>query len=204
MRKLQKGNAPNFLTEELQNKLGELYKSNRESKGKSHKFNYWHLAEYEINGQTLYQKILEAFRIMSKRHCFYCDGFPPKRGDETIDHFKPKSKSAFYLDVCRWENLYYACNHCKISKRTQYNQLLLRPDEIEYNFLKYFEYDYIENEILVSRTADELSKQRAKETIRIFDFNNFGQKVSRNIYRIIYEKNPDHPIDDLGFRYLFD
>jgi hypothetical protein len=55
MRKLQKGNAPNFLTEELQNKLGELYKSNRESKGKSHKFNYWHLAEYEINGQTLYQ-----------------------------------------------------------------------------------------------------------------------------------------------------
>jgi len=31
-----------------------------------------------------------------------------------------------------------------------------------------------------------------------------GQKVSRNIYRIIYEKNPDHPIDDLGFRYLFD
>lgn len=204
MRKLDKGKSPAFLSEELQKEIGELYKKNREEKGKSHEFNYWHEAKYKYSGQTLYQNLLNTFRTMSNRHCFYCDGFPPKRGDETIDHFKPKSKIEFYQDVCRWENLYYACNHCQTSKKTQYSELLLRPDELDYDFWKYFEYDFFTNEILVNRNADEVAQKRAEETIKIFDFNNFGQIYSRKHNRIIREKEPNYPLNDLGFRFLFE
>ena len=198
MRKLTRPNAPYFLTEKLQIELGERYQKNRE-KNKGHQFNYWHTEK--IGESTLYKEIRNKLIEISDEHCFYCDGYPPLGDDDTIDHFKPKSKAEFYDLVCHWENLYLACGHCQKAKGSQYDELILRPDEIDYEFDKFFKYDPDSDEILVNIGADELSQKRAEKTKEVFDFNHVGLKKLRSFFRKMYLQNPEIDVTDFGYRF---
>lgn len=198
MRKLIRPNAPDFLTEKLQVELGERYKKNRE-KNKGHQFNYWHTEK--VGESTLYKEIRNKLIEISDDHCFYCDGYPPLGDDDTIDHFKPKSKPEFYDLVCSWENLYLACGHCQKAKGTEYNDFILRPDEINYEFDKFFKYDSDNDEVIINLGADELSQLRAEKTIEVFDFNHVGLKKLRGFFRKVYSQDPQININDLGYRF---
>ncbi len=95
-----------------------------------------------VQGIAINQHILSSLRLQTNDHCSYCDSYPLKKGDNSIDHFLPKSNPDFYEFVCQWENLYYACTHCQHSKAEKVDYLTLRPDESNYTFYRYFIYNY--------------------------------------------------------------
>jgi 5-methylcytosine-specific restriction endonuclease McrA len=90
----------------------------------------------------IYEEVRQTCLAQTDAHCSYCDGFPLGQGDETIDHFKPKTDERFYHLVAHWPNLYLACNDCQRSKMTEYAEDLLRPDSDGYNFSDYFVYNF--------------------------------------------------------------
>lgn len=198
MRKLERPKSPDFLNEEIQTQLGERYQRNREINS-GHQFNYWHTEK--VGESSLYLELKKELGYISDNHCFYCDNYPPLSDDDTIDHFKPKSRPEFYHLVCAWNNLYLACGHCQKSKFTQYDDLLLRPDEIDYSFDKYFNYNFDNDEILINPQADDISKERAEITLRVFDFNHVGLKKLRYYFRKLFDKDPTIELTDLPFRF---
>ena len=140
----------------------------------------------QIN-KTLGIDILADLLKDTEKHCSYCD-FAPLRGnfEKSIDHFKPKSDERFYLDVCKWENLYIACVFCQGVKKERYNDLLLRPDEIGYRFYRYFSYDVETHEIEVNAHCQGEDKLRAITTIMIFEMNHPDQTDSRRVSYLHY------------------
>ena len=131
----------------------------------------------QINNEKLNHLIFPALIEQTDAHFSYCDGFPLMSADETIDHFKPKSK--FPFDVCNWENLYVACAHCQKVKGDKFNHLLLRPDEFSYDFNAYYFYDLTEHKIKIIPNLPSEKFKRAEVTCQILDFNHKSMVESR-------------------------
>jgi hypothetical protein len=112
------------------------------------------------------------------------------------------------LDVCKWENLYIACNFCQGAKKDNYNDLLLRPDEVEYDFYKYFSYDPQTHEIEVNTHCQEEDKLRAITTIMIFQMNHSDQIDSRRISYLHYnnalENSLEPDLELYSHRFIFE
>lgn len=164
------------------------------------RFNWYHHKGIPVN-----QHLLPPLQVQTQDHCSYCDAYPPKRGDNTIDHFKPKSDPRFYLLAYDWDNLYFACGHCQISKSEKFDSNLLRPDAKDYTFERYFVYNYTNHEIEVNLAANETDQRAAAITIKIFDFNHKGQVVSRRQawgrWNSVAES--DRILDDFNSRFIF-
>jgi uncharacterized protein (TIGR02646 family) len=162
-----------------------------------------------VNSKPINQHILKDLLNDTDSHCSYCD-FSPLRGsfDKSIDHFRPKSLERFYLDVCKWDNLYIACNFCQGAKKDNYNDLLLRPDEIEYEFYKYFSYDAETHEIEVNIHCKDEEKLRAITTIMIFQMNHPDQTDSRRISYLHYnnaiESSLETDLELYSHRFIFE
>ncbi len=145
--------------------------------------------------------IFPALIEQTDAHCSYCDGFPLMSADETIDHFKPKSK--FPLEVCNWENLYVACAHCQKVKEDKFDNLLLRPDESAYEFSAYYFYDSTEHKIKILPNLSDDKLKRAEATCRILDFNHKAMQESRRQYYDGYIDKPHYPKNKLKYRFIF-
>jgi uncharacterized protein (TIGR02646 family) len=105
----------------------------------------------------------------TEEHCSYCDQFPVSPpGTETIDHFKPKS--LFPAEAYSWENLYFACNRCQLRGDT-WDEKLLRPDAEDFEFARYFIWDYTSGALLPNPAATSLDQARAAFTIASFGLN---------------------------------
>lgn len=160
---------------------------------------------YKHKGSTVNQLLIGDLAAQTQEHCSYCDAFPPRSNDNTIDHFRPKSHPAYYLDAYLWGNLYFACGHCQQLKLEQFSEDLLRPDALDYNFDRYFVYNYKEHEIEFNPAASEEEQRKAKTTIAIFGFNESGQPTSRRHAweRWTGKSEEDRVVDDFPFRFLF-
>lgn len=205
MRKFTRLPAPSILTENHPNEhkprwqvYGERYKTNR-TQNPSHEFQW-----PTIVGSKLNHLLLPDLQAQTQAHCSYCDIYPLMKGDDTIDHFCPKSSPDHYDKVCQWENLYIACKSCQDSKLAHYSELILRPDEINYQFNNYFSYDYINHKIEIRNDIDEISKAKAAETIRIFDLNHTSHSKARShaYERFVLAANPE--LEDYNYRFMFD
>jgi uncharacterized protein (TIGR02646 family) len=143
---------------------------------------------------------------MTQEHCAYCDCYPVE--DATpgeIDHFQPKTSPQFYLQVCVWNNLFYACRKCNNNKGTQWNINLLRPDMENYQFLDYFLYETDSGKIVPNPRASKKQQTRAETTIAIFGFNDPSRCQSRR--RLMKNLNLDclpEEYDEHPYRYLID
>jgi hypothetical protein len=157
-----------------------------------------------VNGQTLNQHLLATLRAQTANHCSYCDGFPLGKGDESIDHFLPKMNPACYSFVCQWENLYLACSHCQKSKAEHIDPLVLRPDELEYAFERYFTYNYIDQKLETNPMSSPEDQQRSQTTNQFFDFNNTELITKRRHAFERYSRDPAPVLDDYNFRFIFD
>jgi uncharacterized protein (TIGR02646 family) len=155
----------------------------------------------EINKQKLNHLVFPILVAQTDYHCSYCDGYPLMSADETIDHFKPKSK--FPLDVCNWENLYVACAHCQKVKGTQYDDLLIRPDELSYDFNVYYFYDLTEHKIKILPNLSDDKFKRAEVTCQILDFNHKSMVESRRQSFDGYIDKSDYPKEKLKHRFIF-
>lgn len=195
MLKFTRLHQPEVLTSTWEN-YGERYRLNRKA-NPSFVFTWPTIA-----GETLNKILLPTLLLQTQNHCSYCDHFPLRRGDETIDHFKPKSLEEFYDIVCHWENLYIACKHCQDSKNSSYSKDLLRPDEMLYSFSKFFDYNYTSHKINPSEAESAENKQKALETIRIFDFNHLGLVKARELAYNKFINDPSPFINDYNYRFI--
>ncbi len=195
MRKFTRLPAPDYL-EAGWEAWGIRYENNRLA-------NNGHVFQWpQIEGEKLNQKILPTLMLQTQFHCSYCDGFPLGPADDTIDHFKPKSDVLFYREVCAWPNLYVACADCQKLKGTQFNDLLLRPDELDYEFNSYFDYNYTNHTIEILPSLTGLKRERAVATLEIFQFNHIFFRKSRQKSFELFNSSSASLLDDFAFRFI--
>lgn len=121
-------------------------------------------------GQPRYRQQLSLLLDCTNAHCSYCDNYPMGKRiiKPEIDHFKPKSK---YPKIAyKWNNLFAVCRYCQ-ERLDNFDPLLLKPDETDYSFKTYFEFDFNDYEIKPNRNASMSEKSRAMYTIRILKLN---------------------------------
>lgn len=198
MRKFTRGESPDFLKSRWK-KWGNSYINNR-NKNPGFPFQWATYKGVKIN--TLIEPLLAA---LTDNHCSFCDNFPIRSKEDSIDHFKPKSTPAYYKLVCQWENLYYCCQNCQQYKLEQYNQYILRPDSNDFSFNDYFIYSYNSHKIEPNPAKTESDQRKAQTTIEIFGLNDKGHIAARRISLERFEgkKNLGEIIEINDFPYRF-
>ncbi len=195
MRRFIRLDTPQYLAKNWET-WGKRYAQNK-TQNSSHVFQW-----VTHQGQRLNQKILPSLTAQTQSHCSYCDGYPMKISDENIDHFKPKGNHQFYHLAFQWENLYYCCAACQKSKWESFHDDLLRPDDDDFSFQRYFIFNYSTGEIQANPAASENEIIRAKITIEILGLNHIGQCISRR--HSVERFQPDSNLEDFAYRFLFD
>lgn len=198
MRKFTRGDAPDFLIDRWR-AWGYRYTNNRR---RNPVFNFQWATYQGIRINKLLKPLLAE---LTDDHCSYCDNFPIRSKEDSIDHFKPKSIPAYYALVCQWENLYYCCQNCQQYKLEQYNQQLLRPDSNDFSFNDYFIYSYNSHELKPHPALTASVRRKAQTTIDIFGLNDKGHIAARRISLERYEgkKNLGENIEINDFPYRF-
>ncbi|MGB0932044.1 MAG: hypothetical protein ACPGVB_14765 [Chitinophagales bacterium] len=159
----------------------------------------------QIEGKRVNHKLLPDLKEMTTNHCSFCDGSPMGAMiKETIEHFRPKSK--YPLLAYQWENLFLACHFCQ-EKGDTFDEKLLKPDDVAYEFNRYFIFNFRTYEIEVRQDSgiSEEDKERAKITLEIYKLNytdrsKARQRTFKQYYNTL-EANRD--VDDFSYRYMF-
>lgn len=161
----------------------------------------WH----RVENRPLNEHLLGPLREMTASHCAYCDGFPlDVQALSTIDHFKPKSK---FRDLAfAWQNLYLVCSACNFWKRDHWDEATLRPDDVGFDFLRYFIFDFASGRIEPNPRSDSDSQRRAQATIELLGLNREGRPADR---RRTLERQRTPPLsdgdrDDRAYRFLWE
>ena len=202
MKSFLRANAPVFLAEN-DLKWGQEWKERREKKSNA-QFRWPKHDEQPIN-----KILLSLLANQTQWHCSYCDCNEIGSKEESIDHFRPSSNSAFYHLAFAWSNLYYVCWNCQKSKMETWSDdsPLIAPDEPDYLFEYYFIYNFRTGEIDPNPKRTAAEKARAEFTITTFGLRDqqkhcLGRKRALEAY---YAKsaNPNFNLDDHPYRYLF-
>ena len=159
---------------------------------------------YQFQNKPVNQHLKQPLKDLTKNHCSFCDGFPMgKMSRNTIEHFRPKSKYP-ELSYC-WTNLFIACDICQ-EKNDNFDKLLLKPDALDYEFSKYFIFDFLNGEIKPNPKTSKIAQERAKITIDIYGLNNDDKPIFR---KEEYEDNEADflnnqlNIDKVSYRFMY-
>ena len=190
MMKIIRSQTPALLSENWED-WGEKYEEQQRNKIKF---------TWQIESVNVRDEILQLLRNMTADHCSYCDGFPMESmlGD-TIDHFKPKS--IFPREAYKWENLFLCCYICQ-KRINQFQDILLKPDEIEYEFGKYFFYDTDTGEIQPNLKSTPTDQNRAEYTIKIFKLNKYNRPKSRKMFFRNFAKAQNPIVEEYPYRFI--
>lgn len=161
----------------------------------------------KVGGKRISELIKPVLERQTHFHCSYCDGSYMLSGDAnaTIDHFRPKSDTRFIRFAFDWHNLYLACRACQGFKKEQFDDLLLQPDAPDFEFERYFEYDFYRHEINPQRFALQEDQRRAEITINIFRLNHPSRCETRRACIKWYLKamrDAEFELDTCNYRYL--
>jgi uncharacterized protein (TIGR02646 family) len=197
MIKLNRSSTPAWL-QTLWFKLGIKFQINR-LKNPGFKFQW-----AQVNGMDTAELLRVDLLTMSNHHCCFCDAHPMESMiEDTIEHFKPKSK--YPLEAYAWENLFIACPTCQ-KKKEKFNYKLLKPDAPNYNFNKYFIYNALTGEVEPNPGADWENQERAWETIFLYKLNDYGRPATRKNMRKVWGKalsEGDVQLDECPYRFMF-
>ena len=181
MIKLERPQCPLWLAD-IWEKKSRRWKAKLDNPQKSNNWDW-----YKHEGQKINIQLLPLLRKMTDDHCSFCDSFPMKRIGKTVEHFKPKS--AYPLESYKWENLFLCCSNCQ-EKNDEFDELLLKPDEIDYEFNRYFDYDYETGFLNPNKWSSLEDQRRAEATIRIYKLNDFDRPEDRQMtFRQFYDSN---------------
>ncbi len=150
-----------------------------------------------VAGEPLNQIILPTLKAQTQEHCSFCDNFVSPPGIDTIEHFRPKTE--FPQEAYHWPNLYFCCPFCQQQKRDQFHEALLAPDHLEYEFERFFRWDYTSGDLLVNPQASAADQERAALTIRIYGLNQRHPALRRRELRR-RARCLDEPVDEFAYR----
>jgi uncharacterized protein (TIGR02646 family) len=139
--------------------------------------------------------IVEATKLDTDSHCSYCDRW--SEHPSTIDHFKPKARDQFPQLVLSWENLYLCCSSCQ--QRTAFDPDVLRPDQEDYDFDRYFRWNPTNGHIEARVGIEEL---RAQQTIDHFGWNDPMRPHNRKRQLVLKEQS-GRPREERDYRFLW-
>ncbi len=202
--------APSCLTEiakgTLNNRYGAIenqlawglqYESKIKNPLKSNDFQW---ATYQ--GQKVNQLIEDDLRNMTQNHCAFCDIFPLRQSGRTIEHFRPKTR--FPKESHLWTNLFYCCHACQ-EKGEQFDENLIKPDEVGYEFSSFFVCRFDGDAIYIKpnpRRTDQ-EQNSANVTIELYGLNRFDRPEDRfRVWRQFNDSN-NPTIDEFPYRFLF-
>ena len=152
---------------------------------------------YQVDGKTARDHILEALRNQTQRHCSFCDAFPVAGvTNEPIEHFRPKNQFPSYAYT--WTNLYYCCNACQSAKGEKWDERLLHADSAEFEFSRYFEFDFTTGQIRPDPFATDPDQKRAQVTIELYSLDSSHRRSNRLDELRNYDKNSE--IDRWAYR----
>ncbi|CNI69998.1 conserved hypothetical protein [Yersinia massiliensis] len=148
-----------------------------------------------------YQETRDLLISMTQNHCAFCDGPLGAESRETIEHFKPKS--VFPELAFTWENLFPCCDRCQGQKLEKYDDALLKPDDIAYEFERFFIANYATGEITPSPQASAAEQYQAKVTIEHYGLNLPQRKIARRKeLRCYLAMKHEMLLDEFSYRYF--
>ncbi len=155
-----------------------------------------------VNKIPLNQHLLPQLKEQTQDHCSFCDQYPVSPpSKDTIEHFRPKSR--FPAEAYAWANLYYCCDYCQ-RKGERYDEGLLRPDANDYEFQRYFRWDYTLGRIEVNERATPADQERARVTIELYGLNEGEHPSLRRRESRRRHREPDEPLDDFAYRHYLE
>lgn len=156
------------------------------------------------DGLSLYAVARDALADMTAHRCAYCDGYPLNAtGNDEIDHFRPKSREPFYELVCAWDNLFLICGRCNGAKRDQWEPALLRPDDLDYVFDRYFFFRFDSGALEPAPGITEVDRHRVWQTIEILELNRTDACIARlTTVKAIQRRRSDDELADVAYRFL--
>jgi uncharacterized protein (TIGR02646 family) len=159
--------------------------------------------KYEFKWRKkVYLLLIDLLLRMTKDHCSFCDSSPMRSQiRETIEHFHPKKDRPRL--VYQWENLFACCDRCQNAKQDRFEEALLKPDEIEYEFKRYFFFEEVTGKLIPNSDASSEDQNRAATTIRLYKLNEFGRPEARLWVLELARLCPTLPIDKHPYRFMF-
>ena len=151
-----------------------------------------------------YQAIRKKLLVMTQAHCAFCDEVLGTGSRETVEHFRPKSNIQFQSLAYQWDNLFPCCDLCQSQKREQFEEGLLKPDEADFAFARYFVVNFKTGEIEPSPHADQPLQDRAKITIQIYGLNLPTRNNARKREWEHFCRDPEPFLDDYNYRFFLD
>lgn len=143
---------------------------------------------------------------MTARHCAFCDGYELGGNIKpTIEHFRPKSR--FPSLAYEWANLFPACHYCQ-EKRDEFDEKLLKPDEDDYAFERYFYFENNTGELIPNPQATPADQERAAKTIELYRLNGSERRTicslrQRCVKQFRAGLYPPNEITMYPYRYLY-
>ena len=195
MMKLDRPDAPSWLIKNWE-KWGQKYQENR-VRNPSHEFAWRSKDKITVN-----HHLIPLLRKMTEDHCSFCDASPMvARLKETIEHFKPKA--LYPLNVYEWENLFLCCYICQGAKREQFKITLLKPDEVDYEFNKYFIVNFETGTLSPNPVNSANDQQRAQDTIDLYNLNDPERLLDRICEFRKYTGIVNPNLTDFSYRFMF-
>ncbi len=157
---------------------------------------------FSWRNKACYQELRQVLSTMTQGRCSFCDGSVGSESRETVEHFKPKS---IFPDLAyTWSNLFICCDVCQ-GKGDQFDELLLKPDETDYAFERYFINNYKSGEIEPNPAAPEEDQRRAVITLSLYQLNKEIRRSLRlrELKRFNYKPEEDS-IDDFNYRFFLE
>ena len=203
MRKQIRGDAPEFLVSQPKLKQGDesqrweiwgiAWEKTLKNKGASG----WNWRQ--VDNEKVNHKLLPTLKTQASAHCSFCDAFPVSPpSNETIEHFRPKSK--YPKLAWQWENLYFCCDFCQGKKQEHYEDDLLAPDAHDYEFDDFFWPDLTTGRIEIRPGIGSEMQKKAECTLRLYALNDPGHCTQRLATQERRSELRKRDIDDFAHR----
>lgn len=150
--------------------------------------------------KTCYPEIRQKLMQMTGERCSYCDGFLNRESRGTVDHFRPKE--TFPELAFDWYNLLAACDLCQSHKLSKFDELLLKPDEQDYSFTRYYVLNYSSGAVEPAPFASAEDQARASTTLEMLGINTEPRKRARLEQPAHFSRDKEANLDDYCYRYF--
>ncbi len=134
---------------------------------------------YTHEGKAVNHWLREPLAEMTLGHCAFCDRYTVE--PDSIEHFRPKSNVLFLHLAYDWGNLYFCCGQCQKHKGDKWSELLLQPDSDDYEFTRYFEFDFTTGSIRPNSFASPEERMRADTTIEYYGLDSLQRRQFRKL-----------------------